>query len=80
MLRLAASSPVTLNATTSVSDGYFDRQVLELVGTSDVNTVTVIDGSNVQLPANVTLGANDSLTLEYSATDGIWRQKAASNN
>ncbi|HKQ37101.1 MAG TPA: right-handed parallel beta-helix repeat-containing protein [Verrucomicrobiae bacterium] len=80
VIRLAALSPMTLNATTSISDGYFDRQSLELVGTSDVNTVTIIDGSNVELPANVTLGANDSLTLEYSAVDGIWRQKAASNN
>lgn len=80
VIRLTASGAVTLNETTSIGDGHFDRQVVELIGTSDVNSVTIIDGSNVQLAAHVTLGANDSLTLEYSAADGLWRQKAASDN
>ena len=45
----------SLDGTTAVADGSYDRQRLELVGTHDTNTVTVPDGANTELNGPATL-------------------------
>lgn len=64
---------VTLSGTTAIADGSAVGQLLLLVGSSDVNTVTVNDGANVQCAGNTnrTLGQNDVLTLLWNGTDWI---------
>src|SRR3990167_130181 len=77
---------VTLTSVPTISAGYAGERIL-IIGTSDVNTVTVQDsssltGSLLQLSsgANKTLGANDTLYLVYSPTNGAWCQVTTENN
>jgi len=75
-IRLTSSSAVTLNATTSIADGYYDGQELALVGTSDINTIELPDNSNVQLNGGTSkrLGRGDVLRLVWDAALGDWLQ------
>jgi len=70
---------VTLGAT-SISNGDSTGQYLMLIGTSDVNTVTINDGTNTNLgAASRTLGLNDILVLFYVSGQG-WNEVSFSNN
>lgn len=77
-LILTAASAVTLGATTSITDGYFNGQLLIIEGTSDSNTVTINDNTNTKMSANITLGVNDTITFVWNGTD--WSEICRSNN
>ena len=78
-LRLNPSSPVTLNGTTAISNGSTVGSILILQGMHDVNTVTVPDNANVQVPSfSRVLGLNDTLTLIWNGTD--WVEVSFTNN
>lgn len=79
-IRLTAAGAVTLNGTTAITDGYYDGQVLELIGTSDANTITINDAANTNLGANRVLGNQDVLLLRYDATASLWLENAFVNN
>ena len=84
-IRVAGSGgAVTLSATTAISAGSEDGQILMLVGTDDTNTVTVPNTGNMYIPSSVTLGRGDTLVLVWynSATsfNAGWRFVAQSNN
>lgn len=63
-----------------------EGQIIILLGTSDVNTVTIQDegvfpGSGVDLGgANITLGARDVLALLYDEVNEIWIRLFSTNN
>ena len=75
---LSAASAVSLSGTTAISDGSNDGQLLELVGTSDTNTVQVPDGANTNLNGDVILGAEESITLRWNDTDSEWVERTRS--
>lgn len=77
-LILTAASAVTLNATTSITDGYFPGQLLIIEGTSDTNTVTINDNTNTKMAGNVTLGVNDTISFIWNTSD--WVELMRSNN
>lgn len=77
--KLTAASALTLNATTSITDGTTDGQFLVLQGTSDTNTVTIQDASNVELNGDIVLGSGDLIALLYNSTAGVWRELYRSN-
>jgi len=77
---------VTLTSVPTIAAGR-DGQQLVIIGTSDVNLLTVQDdtvlvGSNLKLTTstNFTLGAGDTLRLVYSTTVGKWVEISRSDN
>lgn len=76
-----SGAAVTLSGTTSIADGVVDGQILKLVGNHATNTVTIQNGSNVQLTrGDITLAQFDSLTLAWNSTQGDWTEDARSSS
>jgi hypothetical protein len=69
---------VTLSSTTPIAAPAAPGTLLMLIGTSDVNTVSVPDSGNVHLSGNRVLGDGDTLTLIY--TGSIWVEIGYANN
>jgi hypothetical protein len=69
---------VNLSATTPVAAPASAGTLLVLIGTSDVNTVSVPDSGNVHLSGTRVLGDGDTLTLIY--TGSIWVEMGYANN
>lgn len=67
-------APQILSLTIPVQAGSSDGQELRLIGTSDDNTLTMVDqaGSNVSLNGTITLGLRSVLDLVWNNTDLIW--------
>ena len=78
VLLLNPSTAVTLDATTPIAGGVSAGTLLILVGTSDVNTVSVPDSGNVHLSGTRVLGDGDTLTLIFSVI--IWSEMGYDNN
>lgn len=68
---------VTLSAVTAIGDGQEDGERLSLKGTSNTNTVTILDGANTKLNGAMILGQYDYLELEWDGSD--WNEVARSN-
>lgn len=49
-----------------------DGQIVIIQGTSDVNTVTLDDGTGLALSAQCVLAAQDNITLMYDSGDAEW--------
>jgi hypothetical protein len=85
--RVAGSGgAVTLTSTPSV-DASVDGKLIILEGTSDANTLTLQDESNLadsdlQLAGGVdiTLGLYDQITLMYNSSNGKWQEQSRSDN
>ena len=74
-VRVAGSGgAVTLNSGNAISDGVRDGQYLILKGTSETNTVQIVDNYNIQLSGGVsfTMGKGDSLELIWDSGDSEW--------
>lgn len=81
--RIAGSGgAVTLSAAPSINDGAHDGQFCIIQGTSDVNTVTINDNTNVQLAGGVafTMGQGDTLQVVWDSGDSDWYEVSRSNN
>ncbi|MHC4715240.1 MAG: hypothetical protein ACYTAN_18550 [Planctomycetota bacterium] len=63
---------VTLNATTAIADGGKDNQIAILIGTSDSNTVTILDGANTKLNGRVTLGEGEVMIVLWRDAASYW--------
>jgi len=74
-----ASGAVTLDATTAVTDGSIDGQLLVLFGVSDTNTVTIEDAANTKLNGQVILTDGDCIILYWDSTNSLWREVARNN-
>jgi hypothetical protein len=81
-----APGAVIVTSTPSIADGS-DGERLLIQGTSDTNTVTYQDESNLgnsglQLAggADITLGVGDTIELIYDAGDDNWYEISRSNN
>uniref|UniRef100_A0A6H1ZBT3 Depolymerase 2 capsule K5-specific C-terminal domain-containing protein n=1 Tax=viral metagenome TaxID=1070528 RepID=A0A6H1ZBT3_9ZZZZ len=72
---LAGDGAVTLTATPTIANG-FDGQVAILIGTSNVNTVTIQHGTTYNLlldqGQDFTLGNGDSIVLLFLTAIGDW--------
>ena len=58
---------VTLNATTSITDGTAG-QILLIIGGSDANTVTILNGSNTKMNGPITLSQYDRIDFYFDGT------------
>lgn len=83
---LTATAPVmkvqgTPGAVTlaDITAGEKDGQLLEILGLSDVNTVTLLHGGNVSLEGDMHFGAHDSLLLRWDDTEAAWIEASRSN-
>lgn len=76
-LVLSPASAVTLSASTAITNGT-DGQILRLRGTSDTNTVTILNGANTTLNGHCILGAGQILELKWD-TLTFWTEINRSN-
>jgi len=76
---LKATTAITLDATKAISDGKAQGDLLILEGTSDTNTITILNGANVKLGSiKRVLGKEDTLTLIWNGND--WVEMDYANN
>jgi len=76
---LKANQAITLDATKAISDGKAQGDILILEGTSDTNTITILNGANVKLGSiSRVLGEEDTLTLIWNGND--WMEMDYANN
>lgn len=74
--RVAGSGgAVTLSAITAITAGTKDGQLLILLGTSNTNTVRVLNGANTLLNGTVILGQGDVLELFWSSSLALWVER-----
>lgn len=79
-MRLSGSGgAVILDQTTPFTVGEFDGQLLEVEGTSDVNTVEIRSAGNANLNGLVILGDGQWILLRWNDTAGEWRERNRSN-
>jgi len=64
--RLTAASPITMSSNPQIADGT-SIQLLILEGTSNSNTITLVNGQGLRLAGDCTLKSGDTLTLFYDA-------------
>ena len=71
-----------LDTDPAISDGVSDGQICIIQGTSDANTVQIVDNVNTQLDgaAAVTLGQGDILQVVWDSGDSFWYEMSRSNN
>ena len=88
IIRVAGNAGnITITATPSIAAGLADGQEIILQGTSDTDTVTFQDesnlgGSTLALSGgnDFTLGKNDTLCLMWDAGDSLWQEITRSDN
>ena len=73
------SGAVTLDATTSITDGQVDGQRLTLIGTSDTNTVTINDATNTRMNGQVIITLGDVINFRWDSTASEWQELGRSN-
>lgn len=69
----------TADATTAIADGSTDGQILVLFGVSDVNTVTIEDGSNTSFNGDVILTNGICFITYWDSTNSVWRELTRNN-
>lgn len=69
----------TVDATTGISAGEFDRQRLRLIGGSDVNTVTLAFAGNVNVNGACVLANGHVIDLEWDTTNTEWLEVSRSH-
>lgn len=70
---------VTVDSTTGVSAGEFDRQKLTLIGGSDTNTVTLAHAGNLNLNGACVLAAGHHVVLRWDNDGSEWIEESRSH-
>jgi hypothetical protein len=79
-VRLTSAAPITMTSNPQIAVGV-DNQILILAGTSNTNTIELVDGNGLALNGNCVLGLNDTLMLFYDfGGSNLWVELARSNN
>lgn len=75
LLRVAGNGGAqTVNATTGMTDGTVDGQEVDLMGTSDTNTLTIAVSGNMAPNGSITLGNGDIIRFIWDASNSVWRE------
>jgi len=74
------SAAVDITANPQIADSYYDGKVITIIGSSDVNTLTLDDGTGLALTAQCVLGAGDTITLIYVTALDLWVEVSRANN
>lgn len=64
--------PVTMSATNALSDGLEDGHLVTVLGISDTETVTILDGARTKQNGNVTLGLGSQITYCWDQLLQLW--------
>jgi hypothetical protein len=76
-----SAGPVNITANPQIADGT-DGQIVMIKGQNDTNTVTLDDGTGLQLAgaAAMVLGLGDIITFMYDSVDDLWIEISRSDN
>ena len=79
---VSTAGAVTLTSNPQISDGAGAGQILCIEGTSDTNTVTIVDGNGLQLAGgtNFTIADRDTWCGMYSGNATDWLEISRSDN
>lgn len=69
--------PTTITAATQIVAG-MQGTLLTLVGTSDINSVTIKTGNGTDLTSQMILKNNNTLSLVYNTTSSLWCETSRS--
>jgi len=75
---ITSATALTTSATTAIADGVVNGQILVLVNENASDAITIKNGANTHLTADVALGNDDTLTLMWDGAD--WLEIATSDN
>lgn len=65
------SGDINITANPQIANGLWDGQEICVIGTSNIDTVTLDDGDGLSLDGQAVLGEDDMLCLWWNATDWI---------
>lgn len=79
---VGSGGAVTLDVAPAISDGEGNGEILIIQGTSDTNTVTIVDNCNVQLDGGTSWvgGKGDKLIVQWDPDDSDWYELGRTNN
>lgn len=76
---ISLSAPLDITGNKQIANGY-DAQEIDLIGLSDVNTLKLDNGNNIQMTSSITLGKGDIATFKFVAPINKWILKSFTNN
>ena len=81
-MRYNGSSAIDISANPQITTTVTDGMVISITGLSDVNTLTLDDGTGLQLAgaASFVIGEGDNITLRYISSLAVWVEVSRSNN
>jgi hypothetical protein len=79
---VGSGGAVTLDTEPAIADGEGNGEILIIQGTSDTNTVTIVDNCNVQLDGGTSWvgGKGDKLIVQWDPDDSDWYELGRTNN
>lgn len=78
---VSTGGAVTLSSNPQIAAGTYAGQILKIRGTSDTNTITLIDGNGVDLDfatTTFTMGLNDNISLMWNGS--VWYEESRKLN
>lgn len=80
-MRYNGDSAIDISADPQIVDGV-DGETIKIIGLSDTNTLTLDDGTGLQLAgaASFVIGLGDVIVLTYVASIDLWIEVSRSNN
>jgi hypothetical protein len=72
---VGSGGAVDITANPQIAAGNANGDVVELIGTSDVNTVLFEDGTGLALNGPWLAQAGSTLSLRWDATSALWRER-----
>lgn len=76
---VSTGGAVTLSAVTAITAGEYDEQLLDVVGTDNVNTVTIPDAGIMQINGLITLQTGTRIGLAWDNGAMLWREITRNN-
>lgn len=76
---VSSGGAVTLSAVTAITAGEHDEQLLDVVGTDNVNTVTIPDTGIMQINGLITLQTGTRIGLAWDNGAMLWREITRNN-
>jgi hypothetical protein len=81
VIRYTGSSAVDITASPQIVDGFYNGQLITILGNSNTNTLTLDDGTGLSLNGgrSCVIGLEDNITLRYNSSLDLWIEQSRSD-
>ena len=76
---ISTAGAVTLSVVTAITAGEYDEQLLDVVGTDNVKTVTIPNAGIMAINGLITLSTGTRICLAWDNGAMLWREKSRNN-